>query len=76
VAGIAERAVRALMPYVGSTVADTCVRATALTLGKTLDTLSDEDLPAMEDRARRLLEPLLPPATINRVVGDIWGRTR
>jgi hypothetical protein len=58
---------------VGATIADTCVRATALSLGKTFETLSDEDMPAVEDRARRLLEPLLPQGTIDRVVGDIRG---
>lgn len=71
--GISERAVRVLVPYVGSTVADTCVRGTALTIGKTFDTLGNEDVGALEERARRLLAPLLPQGTIDRVVADIRG---
>jgi hypothetical protein len=73
VAEISRRAVRALVPYVGSTVADTCVRGTALTVGKTFDTLTHEDIPALEDRARRLLAPLLPQETLSRVLADIRG---
>jgi RNA polymerase sigma-70 factor (ECF subfamily) len=72
-AGIAERAVRALSPYVGPTVADMCVRGTAVSIGKTFDTLTNEDAGAIEDRARRVLAPLLPPDTIERVAADIRG---
>lgn len=74
--GIADRAVHALAPYVGMRLADTCVRATALSIDKTIETLGEEDLPVMEDRARRLLEPLLPPSTIERVVAEIRGGDR
>ena len=72
---LADRAVHALAPYVGIRLADTCVRATALSLEKTFETLGEEDLSAMEDRARRLLEPLLPPSTIERVVAEIRGES-
>lgn len=68
-----DAAVRALVPYVGQTVADTCVRGTAIVVGKTYDTLSGEDLPALEERARRLLAPLLPGDVIDRVMADIRG---
>lgn len=70
---LSQRAVHALVPYVGSTVADTCVRATALTVGKTFDTLADEDIHALSDRVRRLLAPLLPGDAIDRVIADIRG---
>jgi len=73
VAGISETVVRALVPYVGATVADTCVRATAISIGKSFDILTTEDLPALEERARRLLAPLLPKATIDRVVAEFRG---
>lgn len=72
-AGIAERAVRALSPYVGPQVADMCVRGTAVAIGKTFDTLDGEDGVALESRARRVLAPLLPPDTIERVVQEIRG---
>lgn len=68
-----EVAVRALVPYVGRTVADTCVRGTAIVVGKSFDTLSRDDLPALEERARRLLAPLLPGDVIDRVMADIRG---
>jgi hypothetical protein len=72
-ASTSETAVRVLTPYVGAVVADTCVRGTALTVGKTFDTLAPSDVPALETRARRLLEPLLPASTIDRVMSEIRG---
>lgn len=69
----AENAIRVLTPYVGATMADTCVRGTALTIGKTFDTLSNEDLPAIEDRARRMLAPLLPANSLERVLSEMRG---
>jgi RNA polymerase sigma-70 factor (ECF subfamily) len=72
-AGIAERAVRELSPYVGPTLADTFVRGTAISIGKTFDTLTIEDAGALEDRARRTLQSLLPPDAIERVIADIRG---
>lgn len=71
--GIAERAVRALSPYVGPTVADMYVRGTAVSIGKTSDELDNGDSGALEERARRVLSPLLPPDTIERVVAEIRG---
>ena len=65
--------VRALTPYVGAMVADTCVRATALSIGKTRESLAPEDLPALEDNIRRLLSPVAPAATIDRVLAEIEG---
>lgn len=75
-ASASEATVGALTPYVGAMVADTCVRGTALSLGKTSEMLSAEDLPALEDRVRRLLLPLLPSSTIDRVITDIRGGIR
>lgn len=68
---LAEVVTLALEPYVGRMVADTCVRATALSIGKTADTLSNEDLPSLEDRVSRLLQPVAPRATIDAVIQQI-----
>ena len=65
--------VNSLSPYVGAMVADTCVRATALSLGKTRDTLTSEDLPALETNIQRLLGPIAPSETIERVLAEIRG---
>lgn len=54
-------------------MADTCVRGTALTIGKNFDTLAPEDLPALEERARRMLAPLLPTASVDRIVVELRG---
>ncbi len=70
---IAERAVRVLSPYVGPTLADTFVRGTAVSLGKTFESLTVEDATALEARARRTLRSLLPPDAIERVITDIRG---
>jgi len=72
-ADLADIAVNALVPYVGSMVADTCVRATALTLGKSRDTLCADDMPALAESIRRLLGSVAPAETIDRVIGEIEG---
>lgn len=70
---VSERVAEVLRPYVGATAADTCVRATAISLGKTTDTLSREDLPALGQSVRRLLGPVAPSSVIERLVADIEG---
>ncbi len=72
-ADVPDIIVRALSPYVGPMAADTCVRATALSLGKTRDTLTAADLPALETNIRRLLGPVAPSETIDRVLAEIEG---
>jgi hypothetical protein len=67
-AGVADAAREALTPYVGSTAADTCIRATALSLGKTSSDLSSEDVPALSRQLRDLLGPVAPPGTIDVVI--------
>lgn len=65
-----------LEPFIGHTAADTCVRATALSLGKTYDTLSSEDVPALSSNVRRLLSPIAPAATVTAILAEIEGRSR
>jgi hypothetical protein len=60
-----------LEPYVGRTVADTCVRATALSIGRTSDSLGRDDLPAIESNVRRLLSPIAPTSTVDAIVSRI-----
>jgi hypothetical protein len=60
-----------LVPYVGRAVADTCVRATALSLGKTSDQLESLDLPRLEENIRRQLSPVAPMATIDNIIRQI-----
>jgi hypothetical protein len=60
-----------LEPYVGRMVADTCVRATALSLGVPSDTLGAENLPAVEQNIRRLLAPIAPGATVDALIERI-----
>lgn len=59
------------MPYVGRVIADTCVRATALSLGKTSDQLERGDLPQLEDSIRRQLSPVAPRVTIENIIEQI-----
>ncbi len=58
----------ALEPYVGVIVANTCVRATAISLGKTADALDRSDLPELESRIRGLLAPVAAPAVIEDAI--------
>lgn len=70
---LATTAMGALEPLVGSMAASTCVRATALSLGKTTESLSFEDLPALEQNIRRLLGPVAPDTVIDEVLRQIEG---
>jgi hypothetical protein len=58
----------ALGPYVGPTVADTCVRATAISVGKTAADLGPADMPALEASVRRLLQPVAPQSVIDSIL--------
>jgi hypothetical protein len=60
-----------LEPYVGPFVADTCVRATALSVGKVSSELSTEDIPQLEETIRRTLAPVAPMATVESIVATI-----
>lgn len=67
-------AMEVLDPLVGPVAASTCVRATALSIGKTSDDLTEEDFPALEQNIRRLLGPVAPAGVITQVITDIQGR--
>jgi hypothetical protein len=62
-----------LEPYVGRSAADTCVRGTALCVGKVFDSLGPEDVPALTDSVRRMLQPVVPASTLDTIVGRIEG---
>lgn len=68
---VTDCAKEALEPYVGAMVADTCLRATALTIGKTYADLGSVDLPTLEKSIRRLLAPVAPSAVIDSVLNEI-----
>lgn len=68
---IRDSVLEALTPYVGQMVADTCVRATALSLGKSSEDLGAADLPAITTSIRRLLAPVAPAAAIENVVSSL-----
>jgi hypothetical protein len=68
---LAERVIVVLGPYVGDTVADTCVRATALSLGKTAEEIQSADFPTLETNVRRLLGPVAPASVIDSLLDEI-----
>lgn len=70
-ATLAERARQILEPYVGAMVADTCVRATALSLGKSSDALNPGDMDALATSIKRLLGPVAPLATIDILLSEL-----
>jgi len=70
-ATLRERVIAALSPYVGPMVADTCVRGTALSIGKTADELTDDDLPALESSMRRLLGPVASATVIDDLLQQL-----
>ena len=66
-----DSVVQTLAPYVGEMVADTCVRATALSLGKMADDLDRADMDALTANVRRLLAPVAPRDAIDGLIGEI-----
>lgn len=70
---LADVAIATLDPLVGATAASTCVRATALSIGKTADDLGPADLGALEGNIRRLLGPIAPAGVIDDILRQIEG---
>lgn len=66
----------AIGPLVGEMAASTCVRATALSIGKTSDELTLEDMPALEASVRRLLGPVAPSNVITDLLAKIQEGVR
>ncbi len=73
-AGLSEAAMAVLDPLVGATAASTCVRGTALSLGKTAEDLGPDDLAALEANIKRLLGPVAPESVIDDALRQIEGR--
>ena len=63
-----------LQPYVGPMVADTCVRASALSIGKTSDSLEPGDLPAIENNIRRTLSAVASRTVVDGIISEIERR--
>lgn len=57
-----------LEAYTGRIVADTCVRASAIAMGKTADDLGADDLPALESNIRRILNPVAGRSTVDELL--------
>lgn len=68
---VAEIAIDALSPFVGRTAADTCVRATAISSGKTADELGASDVPHLAESIRKLLGPVATSQTIDGIIDEI-----
>jgi len=73
---LAARIVEILEPYVGRAAADTCVRGSALCAGKMFDTLGPEDVPLVSDSVRRMLDPVVPHATLTSILERIGSATQ
>lgn len=70
---LSQAVITALEPYVGVMAADTCVRATALAVGKTADELGPEDVPQLCANVRKLLAPIAPAHAVEGILGQIRG---
>lgn len=68
---ISETVVGALAPWVGSVAADTCVRATALSVGKDITEFGPGDITVLCANVRRLLTPIAPSAAVDGVISQI-----
>ncbi|MDO8987671.1 MAG: hypothetical protein Q7V14_05565 [Coriobacteriia bacterium] len=70
-ADLVELTNRVLVPLVGNRAADACVRATALSAGKTTAELTGDDLEFLESSIRRLLGPVAPAQMIDAMLADV-----
>jgi hypothetical protein len=70
---LSEVAISALEPLLGPTVASTCIRASALSIGKLANQLDESDLPMLESNIRRVLAAVAPAAAIDAVLAQIKG---
>jgi hypothetical protein len=71
---IADVVVDVLAPFIGPVMADTCVRGTAIALGKSVEALSSDDLPALLANVRRYLAPVTSPQLIDSIVAEVEWR--
>lgn len=60
-----------LKPYLGPAMADMCVRATALSLGKSFDTLDGTDVPALRSSIQRYLAPVTSEGVLRSVLTEV-----
>ncbi len=65
-----------LTPYLGATMADTCVRVTAIGLGKSLDTLEPQDIPHICDSIRQHLSGVATQDVIDDLVSELEAMAR
>ena len=70
---IHEAVVSALEPWVGRIIADTCVRATAVSMGKSVTDLEHADMPRLCDNVRRLLTPIAPTSVVAGIIANLEG---
>lgn len=68
---LAESVIQILEPLIGHSLASTCVRATALGMGKTSEDLAGDDVAALASNVRYVLAPVAPATTVDRVLGQI-----
>jgi len=66
-----ETVVGALEPWIGSVAADTCVRATALAVGKDITEFGQSEVAALCANVRRLLSPVAPSSAVDGVIAQI-----
>lgn len=68
---IHETVVSALEPWIGRVAADTCVRATALAIGKDISEFGAAEVSALYGNIRRLLSPIAPGPAVDSVIAQI-----
>ncbi len=66
-----RKIIQVLEPYMGKMLAETCVRGTALTLGKSSDTLSRSDIPLLEPNIKKYLAGVAGQGSIEKILKEI-----
>ncbi len=70
-AGVSESVAGVLEPYVGRVAADTCIRASALSVGKDPGTLDASDCEVLASSVRRMLGPMMTNTAMLTLLREI-----
>ena len=70
-ARVADSVLTALKPFLGEAVSEYCLRAILISLDRTPDTLSLEDLPHIEGITRAFVARVLPRASADAIIAAI-----
>lgn len=68
---VADALKEIIEPHMGTVMSDTCIRAAAISIGKTYDDLMPQDIPRIKLKIRDSLRVLTAPQTVDTIMQEI-----